>query len=68
MVMEIRSACVVLYDIIPKDFKKLKKPRGETKAMVYREPSLSLCDEPSRYIPTSNWGSRLSLQIGRAHV
>lgn len=41
-------------------FKKLKKPREETKGMMDSEPCLSLCDEPSRYIPASNWSSRLS--------
>uniref|UniRef100_F7FF79 Proteasome activator complex subunit 1 n=1 Tax=Macaca mulatta TaxID=9544 RepID=F7FF79_MACMU len=32
MVMEIRNAYAVLYDIILKNFEKLKKPRGETKS------------------------------------
>uniref|UniRef100_I3NGD0 Proteasome activator complex subunit 1 n=2 Tax=Marmotini TaxID=337730 RepID=I3NGD0_ICTTR len=35
MVMEIRNAYAVLYDIILKNFEKLKKPRGETKGMIY---------------------------------
>uniref|UniRef100_A0ABK0LFC2 Proteasome activator complex subunit 1 n=1 Tax=Rattus norvegicus TaxID=10116 RepID=A0ABK0LFC2_RAT len=35
MVMEIRNVYVVLYDIILKNFEKLKKPREETKGMIY---------------------------------
>uniref|UniRef100_A0A8C0VV21 Proteasome activator complex subunit 1 n=1 Tax=Castor canadensis TaxID=51338 RepID=A0A8C0VV21_CASCN len=35
MVMEIRNAYAILYDIILKNFEKLKKPRGETKGMIY---------------------------------
>uniref|UniRef100_A0A8D0XVT5 Proteasome activator complex subunit 1 n=2 Tax=Sus scrofa TaxID=9823 RepID=A0A8D0XVT5_PIG len=35
MVMEIRNAYAVLYDIILKNFEKLKKPRGETKGSLY---------------------------------
>ncbi|EGW02605.1 Proteasome activator complex subunit 1 [Cricetulus griseus] len=35
MVMEIRNAYAVLYDIILKNFEKLKKPHGETKGMIY---------------------------------
>uniref|UniRef100_A0A8C2LA13 Proteasome activator PA28 C-terminal domain-containing protein n=1 Tax=Cricetulus griseus TaxID=10029 RepID=A0A8C2LA13_CRIGR len=35
MVMEIRNAYAVLYDIILKNFEKLKKPRGETRGMIY---------------------------------
>uniref|UniRef100_A0A2K5D5B3 Proteasome activator complex subunit 1 n=1 Tax=Aotus nancymaae TaxID=37293 RepID=A0A2K5D5B3_AOTNA len=35
MVMEIHSAYAVLYDIILKNLDKLKKPRGETKGVIY---------------------------------
>ncbi|ERE44819.1 proteasome activator complex subunit 3-like protein [Cricetulus griseus] len=35
MVMEIRNAYAVLYDIILKNFETLKKPRGETRGMIY---------------------------------
>ncbi|XP_074838892.1 proteasome activator complex subunit 1 [Carettochelys insculpta] len=35
MVMEIRNLYAVLYDIVVKNFEKIKKPRGETKGMIY---------------------------------
>ncbi|XP_043842208.1 proteasome activator complex subunit 1 [Dromiciops gliroides] len=35
MVMEIRNTYAVLYDIILKNFEKIKKPRGDTKGMIY---------------------------------
>ncbi|XP_059586444.1 proteasome activator complex subunit 1 [Alligator mississippiensis] len=35
MVMEIRNLYAVLYDIVLKNFEKIKKPRGETKGMIY---------------------------------
>ena len=34
MVKEIRNAYAVLYDIILKNFGKLRKPCGETKGMI----------------------------------
>uniref|UniRef100_A0A8C6C209 Proteasome activator PA28 C-terminal domain-containing protein n=1 Tax=Monodon monoceros TaxID=40151 RepID=A0A8C6C209_MONMO len=50
MVMEIREAYPVFYDIILKNFEKLKKPRGETKGMIYWPP-LIFCDGSSRDLP-----------------
>ncbi|XP_043351895.1 proteasome activator complex subunit 1 isoform X2 [Dermochelys coriacea] len=35
MVMEIRNLYAILYDIVVKNFEKIKKPRGETKGMIY---------------------------------
>lgn len=35
MVMEIRNQYAILYDIINKNFDKIKKPRGESKALIY---------------------------------
>ncbi|XP_027698835.1 proteasome activator complex subunit 1 [Vombatus ursinus] len=35
MVMEIRNTYAVLYDIILKNYEKIKKPRGDTKGMIY---------------------------------
>ncbi|MBN3304457.1 PSME1 protein, partial [Amia calva] len=35
MVLEIRNTYAVLYDIISKNFDKIKKPRGDSKALIY---------------------------------
>ncbi|XP_028933769.1 proteasome activator complex subunit 1 isoform X1 [Ornithorhynchus anatinus] len=35
MAMEIRNTYAVLYDIILKNFEKIKKPRGDAKGMIY---------------------------------
>ncbi|XP_067389212.1 proteasome activator complex subunit 1 [Emydura macquarii macquarii] len=35
MVLEIRNLYAVLYDAVVKNFEKIKKPRGETKGMIY---------------------------------
>uniref|UniRef100_A0A8C0I4H2 Proteasome activator complex subunit 1 n=1 Tax=Balaenoptera musculus TaxID=9771 RepID=A0A8C0I4H2_BALMU len=58
MVMEIHKANTVFYDIILKNFEKLKKPRGETKGMIYWPP-LIFCDGSSRDLPDFTGDSRL---------
>uniref|UniRef100_W5LYH4 Proteasome activator subunit 1 n=1 Tax=Lepisosteus oculatus TaxID=7918 RepID=W5LYH4_LEPOC len=35
MVLEVRNTYAVLYDIISKNFDKIKKPRGDGKALIY---------------------------------
>ncbi|XP_062916185.1 proteasome activator complex subunit 1 isoform X2 [Mobula hypostoma] len=35
MVMEIRNQYALLYDLISKNFDKIKKPRGDSKALIY---------------------------------
>lgn len=40
--VETHRACAVLYDVILKNFKKLRKPRGESKEMMYWDSPLIL--------------------------
>ncbi|XP_028649531.1 proteasome activator complex subunit 1 [Erpetoichthys calabaricus] len=35
MVLEIRNIYAILYDIVSKNFDKIKKPRGDSKALIY---------------------------------
>uniref|UniRef100_A0A8D0HKT6 Proteasome activator subunit 1 n=1 Tax=Sphenodon punctatus TaxID=8508 RepID=A0A8D0HKT6_SPHPU len=35
VVTELRNLYAVLYDIVLKNFEKIKKPRGDTKGMIY---------------------------------
>ncbi|KAK1151941.1 hypothetical protein AOXY_G31761 [Acipenser oxyrinchus oxyrinchus] len=35
MVLEIRNIYAVLHDIICKNFNKIKKPKGDSKALIY---------------------------------
>eukprot|EP00069_Balaena_mysticetus_P002110 bmy_03980T0 len=59
--MEIRKAYTVFYDIILKNFEKLKKARGETKGMIYWPPLIfssvigRLLPTAQSHLETSEW-------------